>query len=137
MATWNTSYSVDIKSRLPALWEVLTDAPNWSRWNAGVKAVDVEGAFVDGTWFTMTFPDGDTIRSQLIEVRQQEFFIDETELGENVVRVNHRVEQLSQDTCRVTFSVEASGPEAEPFGAGASEDFPSVLAGLREHMAKI
>lgn len=92
----------------------------------------IDGPFASGTWFSMKPPGQDMLRSCLIEVRENECFVDETRIGELTVRVAHRIQRLGPASTRVTYSVEAEGPDAAEIGAAISSDFPEVLASLAE-----
>jgi hypothetical protein len=74
-------------------------------------------------------PGQEAFRSQLVDVRENECFVDETRVGDLVVKVAHRLEAVGAGT-RVTYAVEARGPEASEIGAAISSDFPVVLAAL-------
>jgi uncharacterized protein YndB with AHSA1/START domain len=135
-ASWSKTYSHDIDDTAQAVWQALTDAANWRRWNPGVKSIQMEGSFATGTWFAMELPDGEVIRSKLIDVRALQRFIDETWVGETVVRVEHRVEALQGNRCRVVYAVNAEGADAQAIGDAVSADFPDVLAGLAKYLGE-
>jgi len=46
--------------------------------------------------------------------------VDETRVGELTVRVSHRIQRLGTGSTRVTYSVEAEGPDAAEIGAAVS-----------------
>ena len=123
-------YHHEVAASPEAVWRVLSTPAGWSRWNAGVHAVELHGPFAEGTPFAMTLPDGETIDSRLLQVDPPRRFVDETVLGDTAVRVDHRIEPIAPGRCRVTFAVQAEGPQAAAMGEGASADFPEVLAGL-------
>lgn len=131
---WSRSFSHSIDSSTQALWQVLSDAPNWHRWNPGVKAIEMEGDFTNGTWFTMVFPEGGSIRSRLIDVRPLQGFTDETCVGEVVIQVAHRLQDISARRCLVTYTLSARGPDTQAMGEAISADFPEVLAGLQRYL---
>ncbi|KAB8142219.1 polyketide cyclase [Chloroflexia bacterium SDU3-3] len=132
--TWSTTYSQKIAAQPEAIWALLSDVATWKLWNAGVGNVEIAGTFASGTWFAMTLPDGELIRSQLIEVQHARHFTDETWMGETAVRVEHRIEALPAGGCQVSFAAQAQGPNAAEAGAGASADFPEVLAALAAYI---
>lgn len=132
--TWSTTYSQKIAAHPDTVWAVLSDVATWKLWNAGVGDVAISGPFETGVWFSMSLPDGEIIRSQLIEVQHARSFTDETWMGGTVVRVDHRIEALPAGGCQVTFAAQAEGPDAAEAGAGASTDFPEVLAALAAHI---
>jgi Polyketide cyclase / dehydrase and lipid transport len=128
--TWTHSFSIDTPVTSDAIWNLLSDMSLWHEWNAGVKSVRADGPFQKGTWFSMTLPDGETIRTQLVEVVGRSRFVDETRVGDTVVRVDHQVQDLGNGMRRVTYAIEATGPGAAEIGQAVSADFPEVLASL-------
>jgi len=133
---WSRSYCQEITANPEKVWAVLADVSTWKEWNAGVRAIEIEGPFFTGVWFTMVLPDNEVIRSQLIDVSAPLRFVDATWIGETVVQVTHSIEPLPMGRCRVTFTANAEGPEAQDIGDGASADFPEVLASLAKYLEK-
>ncbi len=66
----------------------------------------MEGDFSAGTWFAMELPDDEIIRSLLVEVADERRFVDETRIGETVVRVDYCIQRLNGDLCHVVYAVE-------------------------------
>ena len=132
--TWNKSYERDIDSAADKIWQAFIDTSNWSRWNSGVKSINLEGAFQSGGWFSMELPDGFTIRSQLIDVVEHKHFIDETWIETTRVRVEHRIEALRPGYSKVIYAVSVEGPDAQSCGEGVSSDFPDVMEGLAKYL---
>lgn len=132
---WNHAYTLTIDSNPQVIWQAFTDTANWKRWNPGVVSIHAEGPFVTGTWFTMELPDGDSIRSQLVDVCDEKYFIDETWVDQTRVVVEHRIEPSSSDQSRVVYAISTEGPDAQVFGEGISADFPEVIAGLAQYLA--
>jgi carbon monoxide dehydrogenase subunit G len=127
---WSTQYSLEMAATPEAVWALFRDVPGWTRWNPGVEAIAMEGPFAAGTWFAMTVPGGDVIRTRIVEAREGELYVDETSVGELTIKVVHRIERLGPARSRVTYAVEAVGPGAEEVGPAVSADFPQVLEGL-------
>ena len=90
----------------------------------------IAGPFATGTTFQMTLPSGDVIISVLREVSENEVFVDETEVGDLLVRVSHRIEPLVQNRRRIIYALEATGPGAAEIGPAIASDFPEVLNAL-------
>jgi hypothetical protein len=128
--TWQQQFSIETSASPAAIWRRFRDVAGWKRWNAGIEAIELEGPFQDGTWFTMKPPGQDALRSQLIYVRENEGFIDETRVGDLTVQVAHRIESLPAHRTRITYSVHARGAGAAEIGPAISSDFPDVLAAL-------
>src|SRR4051812_34146488 len=127
---WQTEHSIQTKADPERIWGIFRDVPGWKRWNAGIEQIELEGPFATGTWFSMTPPGQDALRTQLIDVRDGERFVDETRVGELVVTVTHRIERVASNLTRVVYAVEANGPGAEEIGPMIAADFPEVLAAL-------
>lgn len=132
---WNKSYKLYVHSSTESIWQAFVDTSSWKHWNSGVKSISLEGPFLAGTWFSMELPEGDMIRSQLIDVSEQKYFIDETRICETQVRVEHRIEALGKDQCQLTYAISTQGPDAQALGEGISSDFPDVMAGLAKYLA--
>jgi hypothetical protein len=128
-STWNAEHSTETTASAEAIWALFRDVAGWTAWNAGIERVELEGPFAEGTWFTMKPPHQDALRSRLVDVREGDRFTDETRVGDLVVTVAHRIEDLGARR-RVTFALDAAGPAAEHIGPAIAADFPAVLAAL-------
>lgn len=84
----------------------------------------------------MELPEGNIIRSQIIEVSEGKYFTDETRVGETMVRVQHYIEPLHSGLSRVIYIINTQGPDAQAFGEGVSADFPDLLAGLEKYLTE-
>ncbi|CAN7504049.1 SRPBCC family protein [Rhizobium rhizogenes] len=135
-ASWSKSYSCDVNASRQAIWQALADAGRWKLWNSGVKSVQLDGSFATGTWFSMELPDGDIIRSKLVDVSAPQRFIDETLVGETLIQVEHSIEAMANDQCRVIYAVNSQGPDAQVIGKAVSADFPDVLARLAKYVGE-
>ncbi|MEZ2223936.1 SRPBCC family protein [Rhizobium sp. RCC_161_2] len=134
-ASWSKFYSCDVDASQQAIWQAFADAGSWKLWNPGVKSAQLDGNFATGTWFSMELPDGEIIRSRLIDVSAPQRFIDETLVGETLIQVEHSIEAVAHDQCRVVYAVNSQGPDAQAIGEAVSADFPDVLARLAKYVA--
>ena len=128
--TWRTEHSIETTATPEAIWGLFRDVPGWTAWNAGIERVELDGPFAEGTWFTMKPPGQDAFVSTLVEVRENERFVDETRVGDLVVKVAHRIERLDARRVRVTYAIDAKGPGAAEIGPAIAADFPDVLRAL-------
>ena len=128
--TWQKEFSIETTATAAAIWQIFRDVPGWKGWNAGIESIELEGPFVTGTWFTMKTPGQDVFRSRLIDVRENECFVDETRVGPLVVEVEHRIQSLGPQRTQVTYALIATGPDASEIGPAIASDFPDVLAAL-------
>jgi len=129
MTNYRTEHSIETTATPEVIWQLFVDVPNWRRWNAGIERIEMTQPFAVGSEFEMQPTGGPLLRSRLVEVAPHRHFIDETRLGELVVRVAHRIESLERGA-RITYAVEASGPGSEEVGPMVSSDFPEVLQAL-------
>lgn len=127
---WRGEYGIETSATADIIWSIFRDVPGWKTWNAGIEHVDIDGPFSTGTWFTMKPPGEDPLRSRLVEVRENERFVDETRIGHLAITVAHRIESLGAGRTRIVYAVEASGPDASEIGPAVASDFPQVLAAL-------
>ncbi|MBP1097128.1 SRPBCC family protein [Bradyrhizobium diazoefficiens] len=131
---WRNEYTIETSANAETIWGIFRDVPGWKNWNAGIEQIDIDGPFAAGTWFTMKPPGEETLRSQLIEVRENVCFIDETRVGDLVITVAHRIEPLGDSPgparTRIVYAADARGPQASEIGPAVASDFPDVLASL-------
>ena len=127
---WRGEYGIETSATADIIWSIFRDVPGWKTWNAGIEHIDIDGPFEAGTWFTMKPPGEDSLRSKLVEVRENACFVDETRLGDLAITVAHRIESLGAGRTRIVYAVEAFGPEAAEIGPAVASDFPQVLAAL-------
>ncbi|MBR0783418.1 SRPBCC family protein [Bradyrhizobium iriomotense] len=127
---WRSEYAIETSATAETIWSIFRDVPGWKNWNAGIEQIDIDGPFAAGTWFTMKPPGEETLRSQLIEVGENVCFVDETRVGDLVIKVAHRIEPLGPALTRIVYAVDAKGPQAAEIGPAVASDFPDVLASL-------
>ena len=127
---WKNSFSREIAAPASVIWGLFCHVDGWKEWNAGIEAMEIFGPFAAGTRFRMKPPGQEALDSQLLEVCENEVFVDETHVGDLTVLVSHRLEVLGDRRTRVTYQVEAYGPGCDDVGPAVSADFPAVLAEL-------
>ncbi|GIQ75021.1 SRPBCC family protein [Bradyrhizobium sp. RD5-C2] len=127
---WQTQFGIETAASPEEIWALFQDVPGWTRWNAGIESIALEGPFAVGTSFVMKPPGEEALRSVLTEVRENECFVDETRVGDLVIAVAHRIERLDSSRTRITYAVDAQGEGAAEIGPMISADFPAVLAAL-------
>jgi hypothetical protein len=127
---WTGEHIVETSASPEVIWSFFRDVAGWKKWNAGIEKIEIHGPFAEGTEFSMTPPGQETLSTRLVEVRENEVFVDETCVGELVVRVTHRIDRVDSRRTRVTYAVEAVGPGCDEVGPAVSADFPDVLKSL-------
>ncbi len=91
-----------------------------------------DGPFAPGTTGAMKFKGQEPLHYRLVKVEPGREFVDETPVGELVVRVSHLLEPLGRGRVRITYAAEIDGPEeqAKEIGAAITADFPDTIASL-------
>jgi hypothetical protein len=135
--TWHVQYEIEADARPSAIWSLFSDVAGWKTWNPGVKASELEGPFASGSWFTMTPTGAEPLRSRLLDVCENECFVDETHVGELVVTVHHRLTALDDARTRISYALTASGPGAAEIGSMVAADFPDVLSALSARVSEV
>lgn len=128
---WSHEASIDTRTTPGRIWRLFADVPGWKRWNEGIERIELHGPFADGTRFTMQPPGMDAFDSTLVEVRENQGFIDETLFEGHRVRVFHLLQALPDGGTRILYRTEIEGPEAAEIGPLVCADFPAVLAALK------
>ena len=128
---WTHEESIEIAAPPARIWQLFKDVAGWRRWNAGIEHIEIHGAFASGTTFSMKVPGGDEFTSLLVDVRENECFVDETIIDGTRVVVRHELRSTPSGTTRVTYGTEITGPNASEFGPLVTGDFGDVLAALK------
>lgn len=115
-----------------AVWALYEDVATWPAWDAQAEWVTRDGPFATGSGGVMKFRDMDPLPYRLTRVEPLREFVDETPLGDLVVRVSHRLEPLESGRLRVTYAAHIDGPsdEAGQVGPLITADFPATMAAL-------
>jgi Polyketide cyclase / dehydrase and lipid transport len=126
------THSVEADLSPDAIWALYEDVSTWPQWDAQAEWITRRGPFVAGTTGTMKFTDQEPLDYRLAKVEPGREFVDETPVGEVVVRVSHRLEPLGPGRVRITYSAEIDGPEdqANEIGPAITSDFPNTIASL-------
>jgi carbon monoxide dehydrogenase subunit G len=132
---WQNDFSIETDASPKTVWAVFCDIQGWKNWISGLDSIEMKGPFAKGTVYTFTPAGQGPLTSRLVEVKENEYFIDETSMGEVVVRVTHRIEALPSGRTRITYSPQVTGPSAEEIGKAISSDFPDVLKALAAYAA--
>jgi polyketide cyclase/dehydrase/lipid transport protein len=127
------SYTHTVETDVPAaaIWALYEDVRTWPLWDDQAEEVTRDGPFAAGTAGTMTFTGQDPLPYRLVKVESEREFIDETPVGELVVRVSHRLEPAAGGL-RVTYAARIDGPadQAREVGPLITADFPKTMAAL-------
>jgi hypothetical protein len=128
------TYTHTVEADVPAdaIWALYEDVSTWPEWDAQAEWVTRDGPFVADTIGAMKFKGLEPLNYRLAKVEPGREFVDETPVGELLVRVAHRLEPLGPKRVRITYSAEIDGPEdeAKEIGPAITSDFPDTIAAL-------
>jgi hypothetical protein len=128
------SYVHVIETDVPAaaIWALYEDVGTWPDWDAQAELVTRDGPFAAGSAGTMKFAGQDPLPYRLTRVEPLREFVDETPVGDMVVRVSHLLEPAGAGRLRITYAAEIDGPaeQAEELGPMITADFPQTMTSL-------
>jgi hypothetical protein len=130
--SYTYTHTVEAEVSAEAIWSLYEDVSSWPSWDAEAELITRDGPFLTGTTGTMKFLGQDPLAYRLAKVEPLCEFVDETPVGDVVVRVSHRLEPLDSGRLRLTYSVEIDGPEEQTkeIGPAITADFPATMASL-------
>ena len=129
---YSYSHVVEADVAAAAVWALYDDVATWPAWDAQAEWVTRDGPFATGTAGQMKFRGLDPLSYTLTRVEPLREFVDETPVGDLVVRVAHRLEPLAGGGLRLTYAAEIHGPaeEAAQVGPAITADFPQTRSAL-------
>jgi hypothetical protein len=131
---WKTEHSVQTSARPEDVWRLWQSVPGWPRWNGDIERIELVGPFAAGGRIVMTPFGAEPIELRIADAVENEHFVDEADLGEVLVRTDHRIERVDSGRARVTYRMEITGPAADSLGPQIgpqiSADFPQTLSAL-------
>jgi hypothetical protein len=131
---WTTERSIETRAAPEAIWRLWADVPGWPAWNGDIERIELHGPFAVGSRIMMTPVGDEPIELRIAEAVEPQWFVDEADLGDIIVRTIHRVEPLNGERARVIYRMEITGPAADALGPKIgpqiSADFPQTLAAL-------
>lgn len=128
MYTWN--HSVTTTATPEQVWALYADVQRWLEWDSGLEAVTLDGPFQSGSTGTMKVQGQPPLSWSLLEVDQNTWFTDVTEIpGVATLTFGHRIQPLPTGA-RVTHEVRIEGPAAAQLGPMVTADTPEAMAQL-------
>lgn len=126
------THTVEADVSAEAIWALYEDVTTWPEWDAEAERITRDGPFATGTTGTMTFRGQEPLAYRLTHVEPLREFVDETPVGDIVVRVSHLLEPIAAGRLRITYRAEIDGPEeqTQAIGPAITGDFPQTMASL-------
>jgi Polyketide cyclase / dehydrase and lipid transport len=126
------THSLEADVDAAAVWALYADVSTWPRWDAEAEWITRDGPFAAGTTGEMKFRGQEPLGYRLVKVEPERAFVDETPVGELVVRVEHRLEPIGPGRLRITYHATIDGPpeQAAEIGPMITADFPQTMAAL-------
>jgi hypothetical protein len=118
------------------VWALWQDVNNWPEWDVGLERCAIEGEFATGNGFVLRPRGAPTdIRAELVEVKPNQGFTDETRLPFGVLRAKHAFTE-GADGNSVTHTIEAEvAPDKVDFFANVI--WAGMETGLPESVRNI
>jgi Polyketide cyclase / dehydrase and lipid transport len=132
LPSFTYTHAVEADVSAEAVWSLYEDVATWPMWDSEAEWVTRDGPFASGTTGAMKFKGQEPLRYRLTKVEPGREFVDETPVGDLVVRVSHLLEPLGPERLRITYAAEIDGPEeqAKEIGPAITADFPDTIASL-------
>ncbi len=132
MSPFTYTHTVETDVSAATVLSLYEDVTTWPLWDAEAEWVTRDGPFEAGTSGAMKFKGQEPLAYRLAAVEPGRGFVDETPVGELVVRVSHRLEPLAPQRLRMTYEAEIDGPaeQAQEIGPLITADFPDTMASL-------
>jgi hypothetical protein len=136
---WTHEHTAESALAPEVIWTVLADVDNWARWDTSMESVKLLGPFAVGAAVTMTPRGQDPITSVITAITENEFYADETDLGDVMLRFSHALTRLPDGGTRIVHRLAITGPKADEIGPelgpAITEDFPEAMQALLSYAA--
>jgi hypothetical protein len=131
---WTHEVSADTEAAAEAIWHLWTHVETWRDWNADLDSVSIDGPFAPGARISMRTLAGETVDLRVVEVVENEKFVDQADFGEVLIRTTHCIEPGTETARRVVYRMEITGSAADQLGPEIgpqiTADFPETIAAL-------
>ena len=136
---WTHEHAAETPLTPEAIWKVIADLDNWSRWDTSMERVELHGPLKAGSTVTMTPKGQDPITSVITEVTENERYADQTEFGGVTLGFSHTLTRLPGGGTRIVHRLEITGDRSDAVGPEVgpmiTADFPEAMAALLAHAA--
>src|SRR5437764_4981861 len=99
MPSYSYTHTVEADTGADAIWSLYEDVSSWPSWDAEAELVTRDGPFAAGTTGTMKFKGQRPLAYRLVKVEPLREFVDETPVGQLVVRVRTYWSRCLQGVC--------------------------------------
>ncbi len=130
---WTYEHCLETTATPERLWRLYSDVRTWPSWDRANEYTTLDGPFRAGSRGSMKFTGQDPMPFTLVAVDPGRSFADETDLGDLVIRFEHRLEARAGRTT-ITTRVTISGPAADTLGP---ELGPQITADIPAQLAAI
>ena len=113
MSRWETTSQLESGVPAGAIWErAYAEAAAWSKWNAEIKRVRLDGPLALGASARIVFGTGLRLRFRVVEFEAGRLFTDESRLPGARMGHRHLVEPTETGGSRLTNTIYIEGPLA-------------------------
>ena len=130
---WIYQHSIETEASAAQLWDLYSDISTWPRWDGGLERITINGPFAAGATGEMKFAGQDPLPYTLAEVDPGRSFVDETDMGDILIRFEHSLAVKGSATV-VTTRVTISGSKADELGP---EIGPMITADVPDQLASL
>lgn len=124
LQAWDYAPSLDSPASPATIWRLYADVASWPEWKVGIEEVKLDGAFETGTWGWLTPTDQPPMPFHIVEAKESETYISETEIAEKVqLRLEHYLTPLPRGGTRVTHRATIPRAALDTFGLNFSPEF--------------
>lgn len=131
---WTHEHSAETALEPEQIWAVLADIDHWAVWDTSLESITLLGPFAVGTEVAMTPVGQDPIRSQIVEIVENERYVDRTAFGDVTLRFGHHLVRRPDGGTRIRHRLEIDGPGADrtgpELGPAITADFPGAMQAL-------
>ena len=137
---WETEYSINVNSTADKVWKIWADVENWHTWDHAVSWSRLLGPFTQGTVGKVKPKKGPEATFTIVEMIQNERFVDEAKLPLVTLRFIHELHPM-KDHLKVTHKIQIEGFTTFLFsrviGANLEKDLPIAMQALKQKIESL
>jgi hypothetical protein len=106
---WTKSHSIVTNEvTKEQMWKLFADVNNWHTWDKGIEFAKLEGKFEKGNYFTLRPLGGPSVKVELLEVNENNSFLDVTKFPLAKMYDDHLFEE-TKDGLKITNTIRVKG----------------------------